>query len=162
MVDAPISRVWDLIGTPEGLARWFIPTVRFTPEQGAAFYFMEGWEGVISLYHPGRCISFFPEAGGETTFACDPVDDARCVFRLTDRQAPGFVPPADIPMDPDMSREVGLYQPGGPGTPWVGILAGWHCFAHDLVAAAVGADVRRPPLATLYDHYENQLRDMFG
>ncbi len=113
MVLAPVNAVWPLIGTPEGLARCFIPDVRFRPGLGASFYLMEGWEGTISLYRPERVISFFPDEGGETTFECIPIDAQSCTFRLTDRQAPGFVPPPDIPMDPAAPRDTGLISPAG-------------------------------------------------
>ncbi|MGB0919899.1 MAG: SRPBCC domain-containing protein [Alphaproteobacteria bacterium] len=162
LIAAPASAVWPLLGTPEGLARWFIPTARFDPKRGGQFHFMEGWEGKISLYAPERVISFFPDEGGETTFECVADGAARTRFILTDRQAPGFVPPDDIPMDPAAPRKQGLYQPGGPGTPWVGILVGWHHFADDFVAAVTGGETQRPPLGPLHDFYQGRLRDYFA
>lgn len=159
------EQVWPLIGTAEGLGSWFIEGCRFDPALGAKFYFMDGWEGQISVYDEGRTISFFPEKGGETTFQTVPVSDGACLFRLTDRTAPGFVPPEDIPMDDVVPRAVGLYQPGGPGTPWVGILAGWHGFADRLVAAAMGQampESDRFELTAQYMFYEQLLRDKFS
>lgn len=159
------KQVWPFIGTAEGVGSWFIEGCRFQPTLGARFYFMEGWEGQISIYDEGRTISFFPEAGGETTFETIPVDDGSCLFRLIDRQAPGFVPPDDIPMDDVVPRDVGLYQPGGLGTPWVGILAGWHGFADRFVAAAMGQPMPENDGAALkaqYRFYEQKLRDEFS
>ena len=57
------------------------------------------------------------------------------VVRLIDYMAPNLVVPYHVRVDGD---SVEAHQPGGPGTHWRGVLAGWHYAANSLRDLVVG------------------------
>ncbi len=132
------QRVWSAISDPAELSQWFMETTMET-RVGGRFAFKDGWDGVVSALEPGAAIAFTADQGGQTRFeVADSEDGTR--FRLVDRMAPGATAPDGEPGDP------AARQPGGPGTHWVGIAAGWHDFVDSLL------DYLGAPVSTVGEH----------
>jgi hypothetical protein len=68
---------------------------------------------------------------------------------MTDQLPPGLLPSG-------ASSELAVKQPGGPGTHWVGLMAGWHMFM-DSLTNYLGASIITPPFYTLEKSYDNLL-----
>lgn len=118
-------RVWGAISDPAELSQWFMETT-MEARVGGRFSFKDGWDGFVSAFEPGSAIAFSADQGGQTRFeVADGADGTR--FRLVDRMAPGAAAPEGGSGDP------AVRQPGGPGTHWVGVAAGWHDFVDSLL-----------------------------
>lgn len=128
------DRFWQAIATREGLAEWFMPT-NAEIVKGGRFSFQEGWEGVITQVTDREAIQFEPDdAGGAfLRFEIAAVDEG-CNFRLIDRMGAGKLAKNLMPQAP----EYVVYQPGGPGTHWAGVVAGYHCFVNELQSHLTG------------------------
>jgi uncharacterized protein YndB with AHSA1/START domain len=116
------ERLWTAISTRSGLSHWFMPTP-YEVVPGGRFSFKGGWEGVITEVHALQRIQFTPD-GTEDAFLRFEVSAAECgsVFKLIDRMARELDAAVTLP---DAAQDT-VYQPGGPGTHWSGILAGYH------------------------------------
>ncbi len=134
--EAPVERVWHMLSEPEEMARWFMPTT-LEPRVGGRFSCEGGWDGTISTWEPGRCFQFDADEGGITRFAIEP-DGTGTRFTLTDRLPPDISLTTEGATWQDMP--VGARQPGGPGTHWPGVLAGWHGFVDALACHLEGRD----------------------
>lgn len=123
-----MKTAWDFIADSKKLATWMFPA-EFKAEPGAPFKFApKGWLGTIGIYEEGRELRFDAVAGGWTWFSLESVD-GETVFNLRDYMAPDLIVPDDARIG---SNSLLDDQPGGEGTHWQGVLAGWHCGVDDL------------------------------
>ena len=134
-VDA--DTLWQAIATRDGLAHWFMPTDTEI-EEGGRFSFTGGWDGTVTRVEPGRLVEFTPDAaeGASLRFELEETD-AGFRFRLTDTMAPDADASA---LFGDDTAAVQKHQPGGPGTHWSGVAAGYHGFVDALVAHLAGTE----------------------
>jgi uncharacterized protein YndB with AHSA1/START domain len=132
------ERLWSAIATKQGLALWFMPSV-FEIEEGGRFAFEGGWEGSISESSPFRHIQFDVDGGGggHLRFEIEP-NDGGCLFSLIDRMGEG-ADSKDI-FGPDAAA-YRVNQPGGPGTHWSGVAAGYHGFVDSLEGYITGIEI---------------------
>ncbi|MDD9933154.1 MAG: SRPBCC domain-containing protein [Myxococcales bacterium] len=124
------ERLWDAIATREGLSHWFMATAHEIVE-GGRFAFKGGWEGTISQVVRPRHLQFEADVpdgvdGGYMRVEIVPDGDGS-LFRLIDRMGEPHEP--NFPPDTPASQ---IYQPGGPGTHWSGVVGGYHGFVDDL------------------------------
>jgi uncharacterized protein YndB with AHSA1/START domain len=132
------ERLWEAVATREGLSHWFMPTSTKI-EQGGRFSFAGGWEGTVTLFDPPRRIQFTPDESSEAylRFEIEPTPSG-CLFRLIDRMGPAA----------DAAKLFGpgtpghrIYQPGGIGTHWSGIVSGYHGFVDALESYVSGKTI---------------------
>jgi hypothetical protein len=149
--------LWATIATQEGLKHWFMPT-KYKVKPGGRFSFEGGWDGVITASDPHQLIQFKPNGSDEAYLRFEiSKAEAGCVFRLVDKLDPSqdvaeiF---SDVP--PYMA-----YQPGGPGTHWSGILAGYHGFVDALEGHLTG-DGPDNHFEDLCGVYMTTLKDWYG
>ena len=119
------ARVWSAISDPAELSAWFMETTMDARVDGR-FSFKDGWDGTIAALAPGSAIEFAADHGGRTRFEIEAIDNGTH-FRLVDRMAPGATAPDG------KDGDTGAWQPGGPGTHWVGVAVGWHDFVDSLL-----------------------------
>jgi uncharacterized protein YndB with AHSA1/START domain len=119
---APVEQVWSLVSTLEGLQKWWrLGTKEFDLRPGGAF--RHHWDNVILDFNENHFINFdgmrweLRAKDGGTNFA------------FIDTWGGEAVPPK-----PGLGSE----QPGGPGTPWAGVAAGWHGIVDALEEALTG------------------------
>ena len=126
-LSADPERIWEAISTREGLRRWFMPT-RYEIAVNGRFSFDGGWEGTVSEVSPLRRVQFDVD-GDSGAFLRFEMKAANGVsfFALTDRMGDGV--DAGKWKDAPAHRR---YQPGGPGTHWSGVAAGYHGFVDAL------------------------------
>ena len=130
----PLETVWELISTRAGLSQWFMATAHEI-EAGGKFAFEGGWDGTISELQPGQHILFTPK-NATTAFLRFEISEIRggCLFKLIDRMGPDQDAGELMPEAPTDMK----YQPGGPGTHWSGVLAGYHGFIDELEGVLAG------------------------
>ena len=129
-----LKSAWEFLANPKQLETWMFPA-EFEAKPCAPFKFAPaGWYGTIGVFEEGRELRFDAVAGGWTWFSLDSVD-GETVFRLRDYIPPNFVVPDEIQRD---WRSLDDAQPGGEGTHWQGVLAGWHCGVDTLVDSFIG------------------------
>ena len=115
------ARAWQLISDPSALSEWHAPT-RIELRLGGRFEFVDAWGGHIGALLPGRLIRLDADAGGVSEFKLEPEGDG-VRFTLEDAMGTDLViPDALIGAGQTVQSE----QPGGPGTHWAGVIAGWH------------------------------------
>lgn len=151
-LDVGVDEAWDLIATLEGLARWWIvPPRRLELEVGGAFH--HHWAQVVHRFEAKRFIQFGRPDDDPVRevlrFELRSHDDGVTDFCFIDTWAEGITPPP---------AGVGSEQPAGPGTPWVGVLTGWHQTA-DRLATAGGGPQPTYDEADLIRWYSNYLND---
>lgn len=116
----PVSkeRLWKAISDTKELNLWFMKT-EWDFQVGGKFNFEEGWDGWIEELSEFEHIQLNSAKDAFTRFDIKPVETAT-ELHLTDQ----------IPKDLTAPSEDSIYniQPGGKGTHWVGLLAGWHDF----------------------------------
>ena len=130
---------WPFISQPQYLAKWHIPT-EWDFREGGRFEFKNAWQGYIEVLRPGWLIKFKADAGGFTSFEFA-VSEYMTEFVLTDYMGPEVVVPEHVLSESD---SIAGQQPGGPGTHWHGVLAGWHCGIDALQALLAGSAVELP------------------
>jgi len=134
----PPERLWEAVATREGLSHWFMPTP-FEIEEGGRFSFEKGWDGTVTRVDPPRCIEFQPD-GSQVAFLrfeIEPTEEG-CLLRLIDRMDPQLVSADHFP---EGTPKHVLYQPGGKGTHWSGIVSGYHGFVDALECHLTGRRV---------------------
>jgi uncharacterized protein YndB with AHSA1/START domain len=128
--------VREAIATREGLSHWFMST-KFEIVLGGPFSFERGWSGTITRIEPGRLIQFNPDADSEDAYLRFEIESSTngSLFRLTDKMPPDADPSKIFGDD---TPEVQVHQPGGIGTHWSGVAAGYHGFVDALEAYLTG------------------------
>ena len=134
----PPERLWQAVATQEGLSHWFMPTP-FEIEQGGRFSFEGGWEGTVTLVDPPRRIQFTPDESEEAylRFEIEPASGG-CLFRLIDKMGPAADPTRIFSADTPKHL---VYQPGGIGTHWSGVVSGYHGFVDALETYVSGKTI---------------------
>ena len=113
---------WEFLADAKKLQTWMFPA-EFEAKPCAQFNFApEGWHGTIGIFEEGRELRFDAVAGGWTWFSLDS-KDGKTVFTLRDYLPPDFVIPESLQSESSSLSDI---QPGGEGTHWQGVLAGWH------------------------------------
>ncbi|MBV7335626.1 SRPBCC domain-containing protein [Chloroflexi bacterium TSY] len=142
---ADSERVWSAITVESELNQWFMET-QLQLEVGGTFSFKHGWDGWIGDLSPDQAIQFNSKEDAFTRFEIKP-DAQETHFRLIDKLPKDFViQPGDRQDDPtkdadlEQMRRVEYNQPGGPGTHWTGVVAGWHCFVDSLESYLAGEE----------------------
>lgn len=124
---APPERLWGAISSRDGLSRWFMPT-RYEIAVNGRFSFDGGWEGTVSEARPFRHIQFDVDGGSGAYLRFEmEAGGGASSFALIDRMGDGV--DANNWTDAPAHRR---YQPGGPGTHWSGVAAGYHGFVDAL------------------------------
>ena len=81
-----------------------------------------------------------------------------CLFKLTDKMAPALDALTYFPAD---TPKYEIYQPGGIGTHWTGIVSGYHRFVDALESYITGVEIPLPSRFFQLDDEANRLyRDM--
>lgn len=119
-----VTEAWQAVTDPESLGVWFIET-RMDFRDGGRFEFIGAWRGRVADIVPERSVGYVADEGGVTRFEVFARAGGSGV-RMTDRVGPAELPPED-------HAPPGSFQPGGPGTHWAGVIAGWHGFMDALV-----------------------------
>tara|TARA_B100000315_G_scaffold246707_1_gene274344 strand:- start:874 stop:1635 length:762 start_codon:yes stop_codon:yes gene_type:complete len=117
----PTERVWEAVSTKEGLENWWIVTTVETDLRPGGI-FNHHWKDIINNYKENEYIDFasliFKGAG--MRFELKPNRDGT-VFSFLDNWREDATPEQTADVEPWC-----LVQPGGPGTPWSGVVGGWH------------------------------------
>jgi uncharacterized protein YndB with AHSA1/START domain len=153
-LQAPVEQVWETVSTREGLARWWIvPPAEFELRAGGRF--KHHWENTITDFRRHEFIDFAEPAGryaatGGMRFELR-ADGDSTLFAFLDTWGDGMVATGE---------GVGARQPGGPGTPWAGVAAGWHATIDALETVVSGRDSPHG-YDELVRFYEAHLRDLY-
>ena len=115
------EHLWDAIATKEGLSYWFMPA-SYEIEEGGGFSFGGSWEGTIWEARPFHQIQFVVDghSGEYLRFEIE-ANEGGSSFSLIDRMGEAN----ETKSWPDAPNHR-TYQPGGPGTHWSGVAAGYH------------------------------------
>jgi uncharacterized protein YndB with AHSA1/START domain len=160
-LEAPIEELWALVSTKDGLARWWlVPPKAFELRPGGLFD--HHWRNVIVDFEEHRFIDFSPGDPSDPSrrpyadtvcmrFELSPVDDNTTMFTFLDTWEPDVTPGGDGP---------GRAQPGGPGTPWSGVAAGWHAMVNKL-ALTVNRTSPEYTIEELEGFYVGYLTDLY-
>ena len=125
-LNAPLDTVWETISTKDGLAKWWgMPIHALELRVGGAFN--HHWNNTVTAFKERDYIDFAEPKGnyaatGGLRFEITP-DGEATMFTLLDTWHEGSTFEEDGPL---------AHQPGGPGTPWIGVAAGWHSGANSL------------------------------
>lgn len=132
------EKLWDAIATKEGLSHWFMPTP-FEIEEGGRFAWQGGWDGTITEIDPPHRIRFTPDYSDESSMLFEIQETKNgCLFTLTDKMAPALDALTHFPAG---TPKYEIYQPGGIGTHWTGIVSGYHRFVDALESYITGVDI---------------------
>ena len=153
-LDAPIEDVWNLISSLEGLKKWWIvPPTSLDLRPGGLF--RHHWENILFDIREGEFIDYrepdsnYADTGGMRLELKK--DGEKTVFSFLDTWAVGINSVGE--------GEVAA-QPGGPGTPWPGVAAGWHDMIDSLESVVTG-DSARHGMAQLSAFYVGYLNDLY-
>ncbi len=123
-----LQRLWKAVSEKNELDTWLMET-EIDLRAGGKFEFKGGWNGWIGELKEFEYIQFNSAEDAFSRFELEPLDGF-CLLRLIDKL------PADITAPKGSAMENS--QPGGKGTHWVGLLAGWHDFLDGLEAYLAG------------------------
>lgn len=112
------EKLWSAISRTEELNQWFMKT-DWDFRVGGKFTFEGGWKGWIEDLNEFEFIQLNSSDKSFTRFDLKPVENG-IELHLTDQIPRDLVAPSNDPLQ--------NAQPGGPGTHWVGLLAGWEDF----------------------------------
>ena len=128
------DKLWDAIATKEGLSHWFMPT-EYEIVKGGRFSFQGGWDGTISQLYPPHNIQFTPDESQHAYLRFEiTATNGGSVFKLIDKMGSAQDAARAFPGAPQHR----IHQPGGPGTHWSGIIAGYHGFVDELQGYITG------------------------
>ncbi|MEM1340288.1 MAG: SRPBCC domain-containing protein [Bacteroidota bacterium] len=116
--EVPKVQLWHAITKPEELENWFMKT-EIDIRVGGKFAFKGGWKGWIENLKVFEYIQY--NSSLESFTRLDIISTKNGVeLHLKDQIPEDMI----APTDPGIQH----IQPGGNGTHWVGLLAGWHDF----------------------------------
>lgn len=153
-LNAPLDAVWEAVSTEAGLARWWgMPIHTLELRVGGAFN--HHWNNTVVSSRERDHIDFAEPSGafadtGGLRFELRP-DGDQTMFALLDTWAEGARFEDGGPL---------ADQPGGPGTPWIGVAAGWHSGVDGLRRLFDPAAPKRE-YERLCRFYAGHLRDLF-
>ncbi len=144
-VDLPTA--WKFISVAEELSTWMFDT-KLELRVGGRFEFPT-WGGVIEKLENFSCIRFRADEGGYSEFQIESAGQQQTLARIIDYLPDHLEVPGHVKTELD---EIGSQQPGGPGTHWAGVLAGWHSGSDSLEAYARDEQpkARYGPLVRMY------------
>ena len=137
-----IDKAWQAISAKKELEQWFMPT-EIDLKVGGRYTFPNGWDGWIGEFSPFGHIQFNTSDNSFTRFEIIK-DKTRVQFNLIDKLKPEMPLPEDLPPVKGIPNQIIQNQPGGIGTHWTGIIAGWHCYVDALDTHLTGFS---PPLS---------------
>ena len=145
-IDAHVEKVWEAITLKEHLDRWMagLEAPQMELRLGGRHFWWTG-DGTVDEFEPLRVIRLghgdgFPFMRYEVA-----PDGYGTLFAFTDRMNRGErAPKSDWEQTENGWRQspddpIAIRSPGGPGTHWVGVAAGWHSFV-DSLEAYIGGD----------------------
>ena len=144
-IDAPVEKVWAAVTLKEHLDRWMagLESPQMELRLGGRHFWWAG-PGTIDEFEPLRVIRLKCGDGFPfMRYELEPDGDAT-LFTFTDRMNRGErAPGSNWEETEDGWRQshddpIGTRSPGGPGTHWVGVAAGWHSFVDALEAYISG------------------------
>ena len=131
-LDAPLEQVWKTVSTKEGLKTWWMAADKIEIDLRPGGIFQHHWQSTIVDVRENALIAFNEmqlelKSNGEGT-----------LFSFVGRVKVDGVPgPSQIEGQAE-EDELDVTQPGGPGTLWTGVAAGWHCQVDALETAIIG------------------------
>jgi uncharacterized protein YndB with AHSA1/START domain len=150
---APLRDVWSMVSTQAGLERWWIvPPERFELRVGGEF--RHHWNNTIADVREGSFIDFAQPTGaykgtGGMRFELAASGNDSTLFTFLDTWGPRVIPPGGE--EP---------QPGGAGTPWAGVAAGWHHMM-DGIDRIFDLEAPHPTYDELRRFYSTYLSDLY-
>lgn len=153
-LNAPIEEVWQTVSTKTGLAKWWVaPPKTFELKKGGTFD--HHWVNTVVDYKENQFIDFSENTGaysatGGMRFELTKIDDNTTMFMFLDTWGPEMTPP----------NGAGGEQPGGPGTPWSGVAAGWHHMVDKLENVINGREMPHT-MDELTEFYIGHLTDLY-
>ena len=153
-LNTSLDEAWETISTLKGLARWWgMPIHVLELQVGGAF--KHHWENEVTSFEERDHVDFAEPRGryagtGGLRFEIRPDGDAT-MFTLLDTWAEGAVFEDGGPL---------AHQPGGPGTPWIGVAAGWH-MGVDSLRRLFDPDAPAHDYERLCRFYAGHLDDLF-
>ena len=153
-LNAPVATVWRLVSSSEGMAKWWlVPPTTFELRVGGAF--RHHWENTVGDFRENEYIDFVEPHGPYAS-----TGGMRIEMR-GDGDATAFAFLGTWGADATVAQgDMSAQQPGGPGTPWVGVAAGWHHMV-DQLRFVIDDRAPRPSYAELTDFYAGYLRDLY-
>ncbi len=153
-VTATPARLWRALTDEAEMAIWFMESRLDLREGGEArFHLADPFGGTITRLEPERLLEVEYDTGAGDGFIRFEIEPGR--VRLTERMQSGETP------EPDWGLPTGA-QPGGPGTHWAGVAAGWHGCVDALVAHLEGRPLPSPEdYEALTADYADWLRARF-
>ena len=115
------------------------------------YEFKDGWSGWIGDFREHQFIQFNSSNESFTRFELKPGPKVT-ELHLIDRLPPDITAPSD--------NHLQNRQPGGKGTHWVGLLAGWHDFLNGL-KSHLGQEKIEDNYETLCAQYVNFLQKQY-
>ena len=157
-LENPLGEVWQTVSTLEGLRKWWI-----TPGCTTAFELKPGgtlahhWTNTVERFQEGEYIDFggYPGAlvgTGGMRFELVALGRERTRFLFLDTWGPDAQPGRGAPDQ--------VAQPGGLGTPWSGVAAGWHCML-DQLEVVLGRATAVPSYEELCTFYARHLAELY-
>lgn len=142
-----LPTAWKFITEAEELSAWMFET-KLELRVGGRFEFPT-WGGSIGKLEASSCIRFVADEGGYSEFQIEPLGQHQTLARIIDYLPAHLEVPQHVKNESDKRISA---QPGGPGTHWAGVLAGWHNGSDSLEAHARNEQPRTKygPLALMY------------
>ena len=154
-LDVPVERVWEAVSTKDGLNHWWVgKTSEFNLPPGGVF--SHHWLSRVNDFKEHQYIDF-----GDVTFSGAgmrfelKVERGGVVFSFLDNWEESAAPKLTAGDEPWR-----LAQPGGAGTPWSGVCAGWHSMIDKLEEYLTGKKVEHS-YEDLCKFYVGYLTDYF-
>ncbi len=144
-IDAPIERVWEAITQKERLDRWMqgLEAPQMELRLGGRHFWWTG-TGTVDGFEPLRVIRLRHGDGFPfMRYELQP-DGQGTSYTFTDRMNRGERAPntnweeTEAGLRQSQDDPIATLSPGGPGTHWVGVAAGWHSFVDALEAYIAG------------------------
>ena len=124
-IPVPIEQTWKALTEKQELDQWFFRSAKIDFKVGTLFTFQTGWEGWIEEFLALSHIQYNTSKDSFTRFETR-ANSGNSLFRLIDKFHPTALCPENLPPVPGIPDHILRNQPGGIGTHWVGIVAGWH------------------------------------
>ena len=130
-IAAPVERVWEVVTQKEHLDKWYMEAVQTELRVGGKHDWCAG--GSVDEYEPMRVIRFMGTNDSWQRFTVTS-DGNGTLFTLTDRMGDGvYWDDTEWEKTEDgwvqlPDERIAVRSPGGRGTHWVGVAAGYHGF----------------------------------
>lgn len=120
-INTSVEQLWDAVSTKKGLERWWIVD-DIEIELCVGGTFRHHWTDTVRGFRKNEFIDFDGRtfSGSRMRFEMREDGDG-CVFSFLCKWREDATPEKTV-----NSADLGAVQPGGPGTPWASVAAGWH------------------------------------